>query len=154
MRHVRRSSQTPNGFTLIELMIVVGVATLLLAIALPAYQESTRKARRADGVAGLTRLQLAQEQFRAGNPSYATSLPALPGSQAAFSPERHYGLTIDAASATGYTLTASALAGSPQFKDLKCRGLRVTMAAGNFAYSSVDAGGGVDASNANRCWAR
>jgi type IV pilus assembly protein PilE len=115
---------------------------------------STRKARRADGISGLTRLQLAQEQFRAGNPGYATSVPALPGSQASFSPERHYSLTIDAASATGYTLTASAVAGSPQYADRKCRGLRVTMASGNLAYSSVDAGGGVDASNANRCWAR
>lgn len=154
MLRVRRSSQALRGFTLIELMIVVGLAALLLALALPAYQESTRKARRADGIAGLTRLQMAQEQFRAGNPSYATTLPALPGSQASFSPERHYGLTIDAASATGYTLTASALAGSPQFADQKCRGLRVTMASGNLAYSSIDAGGGVDASNANRCWAR
>jgi type IV pilus assembly protein PilE len=154
MVHGLRSSRTSRGFTLTELMIVVGIAALLLAIAMPAYQESTRKARRSDGVAGLTRLQLAQEQFRAGNPSYATSVPALPGSQASFSPERHYSLTIDTASATGYTLTATALAGSPQFKDLKCRGLRVTMASGNFAYSSVDTAGGVDAGNANRCWAR
>lgn len=154
MLHALRSSQAPSGFTLVELMIVVGVASLLLAIALPAYQESTRKARRADGVAGLTRLQMAQEQFRAGSPSYAPSVPALPGSQAAFSPERHYSLSVDAASATGYTLTASAVAGSPQFADLKCRGLRVTMAAGNLAYSSVDASGSVDTSNANRCWAR
>lgn len=154
MLHGPRSSRVWRGFTLIELMIAVAIATLLLAIALPAYQESTRKARRADGVAGLTRLQLAQEQFRANNPSYAASVPALPGSQAAFSPERHYGLTIDAASATGYTMTASALAGSPQFGDLKCRGLRVTLTSGNVAYSSVDAGGGVDVSNANRCWAR
>jgi type IV pilus assembly protein PilE len=154
MLHGLRNSQIPQGFTLIELMIAVAIATLLLAIALPAYQESTRKARRTDGVAGLTRLQLAQEQFRANNPSYAASVPALPGSQAAFSPERHYSLTIDAASSTGYTMTASALADSPQFGDLKCRGLRVSMATGNLAYSSVDSGGNVDLSNTNRCWAR
>jgi type IV pilus assembly protein PilE len=154
MLHGARTTQIQRGFTLIELMIAVAIMTLLLAIALPAYQESTRKARRADGVAGLTRLQLAQERFRANNASYAASVPALPGSQAAFSAERHYSLTIDAANATGYTMTASAQADSPQFGDLKCRGLRVTMAAGNLAYSSVDAGGGVDISNANRCWAR
>jgi len=154
MLHSLRNSQRLQGFTLIELMIAVAIATLLLAIALPAYQESTRKARRADGVAGLMRLQLAQEQFRANNPSYGASVPALPGSQSAFSPERHYGLAIDAASATGYTMTASALANSPQFADLRCRALRVAMVSGNLAYSSVDAGGGVDGSNANRCWAR
>jgi type IV pilus assembly protein PilA len=40
-----------NGFTLIELMIVVAIVAILAAIALPAYQTYTAKARFAEVVA-------------------------------------------------------------------------------------------------------
>ncbi len=38
-----------QGFTLVELMIAAAIVAILAAIALPAYQDSIRKARRADG---------------------------------------------------------------------------------------------------------
>jgi prepilin-type N-terminal cleavage/methylation domain-containing protein len=37
-----------NGFTLIEVMIVVVIVAILAAIAIPSYQDSIRKTRRAD----------------------------------------------------------------------------------------------------------
>ena len=154
MHHALRSTRLCAGFTLIELMIVVGVAAVLAMVAYPSYQESVRKGRRADAIAGLNQLQQLQERVRGQQPSYASSVASMPGSPAAASPRGYYGLAVDAASPNGYRMTATAGAGSPQFGDTNCRGLRVEMAGGTITYSSLNAAGDVDATNANRCWPR
>jgi type IV pilus assembly protein PilE len=154
MRHTSHRTQRLGGFTLIELLIVMAVATILLTIAVPAYQDSVRKSRRADAVAGLTQLQLLQERHRANNPAYATTIASLPSPNPTVSPEKHYALSVAAAAASSYTITATAQAGSPQFSDTRCRSLSVTMSGGNISHSSTDASGTVDSVNANRCWTK
>jgi len=154
MHHALRSTRPPAGFTLIELMIVMAVVAILAMVAVPMFQDSVRKSRRADAMAGLNRLQLLQERVRGQQPSYAAAVASMPGAPAATSPERHYELAVDAANATGYTMTATASAGSPQFNDTQCRRLRVRMEGGTITYSSLNAAGDVDTTNANRCWAR
>jgi len=52
-----------SGFTLIELMVVVAIIGILAAIAIPAYQDSTRKANRADAQITLSRLATLQERY-------------------------------------------------------------------------------------------
>jgi len=154
MRHALSSAVRTAGFTLIELMIVVGVIGLLGLIAYPSFQDVVRKSRRADAIAGLTQLQQLQERVRGQQPSYADSVALMPGPPTGLSPERYYVLAVNAASASGYSMTATASASSPQYADTKCRGLRVDMAGGTITYSSINAAGDVDTTNANGCWKR
>jgi type IV pilus assembly protein PilE len=154
MRHALRSTRLPVGFTLVELVIVMAAVAVLAMIAVPMFQDSVRKSRRADAMAGLNQLQQLQERVRGQQPQYAAAVASMPGPPPATSPERHYDLAIDNANANGYTMTAVASANSPQFKDTQCRRLRVQMAGGSITYSSLNAAGDLDITNANRCWPR
>lgn len=81
-----------RAFTLIELMIVVAIIGILAAIAYPAYDSYIRNAQRADGMAALIEMQLAQERFRVNNPTYGT-LAQIGASTS--SPDGYYALTVD-----------------------------------------------------------
>jgi type IV pilus assembly protein PilE len=50
------SRRQAAGFTLVELMIVVGIVAILAAVAIPSYQESVRRGRRADARVAMTNL--------------------------------------------------------------------------------------------------
>jgi len=134
-----------RGFTLIELMIAVAIVAILAAVALPAYFDSVRKARRADGINGLSRAQQAQERMRSDNTSYgtgfinigtATLAASSPGTAASFgSADGYYTIAIAAASGTAYTLRASpASATSSQAKDSNCQCLQLAATGGQVAY--------------------
>lgn len=99
--------QTARGFTLIELVIVVAVVAILVAIALPSYQEQVRKSRRAQAKADIAEVMQLAERFHTVNNTYVGF--ALPFSQ---SPREtgaaaHYSLQLSDASATDLTVEAS-----------------------------------------------
>ena len=66
-----------QGFTLIELVIVMAILGILMAVALPTYHEHIRKAARADAQAFLTDVASRQQQYLIDRRRYATSIAAL-----------------------------------------------------------------------------
>ncbi len=88
-----------RGFSLLELLIVLVVAGIIASVALPAYQEHARKARRAEGHAALYDSASRQEEFFLNNKTYTTTVGA--GGLNALSPTENgfYAITVDAPTA-------------------------------------------------------
>ena len=107
-----------RGFTLIELMIVVGVIAILAAVDIPNYLEQSRKGRRADAVRAFGEYQLAMERWRAECSTFADitvckdtdgngTVGAGEGVYPAAPTSDFYTMTPGTASATAYSLTAA-----------------------------------------------
>lgn len=115
----RRGAQAARGFTLVDTLIACAIAGVMATVALPGYQKSVQKARRADAVAALTRLEFAQGSFHANNGSYSANLDAL-GLRTSHSAEGYYRITIDLMGADGYEARASVVEGGSQQNDTEC----------------------------------
>jgi type IV pilus assembly protein PilE len=102
-----------SGFTLIELMIVVAIIAIIASIAIPSYQDSVRKSRRADALAELMSLAQDQAKHRVTNTSYDSTDP---------SDIDYYTITVSASTAT-FTITATGRNG--QQNDTGCNVLTI-----------------------------
>ena len=111
--HPRRCHDV-RGFSLLELLIVLVVAGIIASIALPAYQEQARKARRAEGHAALYDSASRQEEFFLNNKTYTTTVG--PGGLNALSPTEngYYTITVDAPSAACLINRCYQLRATPQ----------------------------------------
>jgi type IV pilus assembly protein PilE len=151
---------------MVELALTLVVLGVLTAIALPSYQGSVRKGRRAEAFSALALVQQSQERWRGNNSSYTT---VLPNTAAASAPADGLGVssgtssglyTISlpdgSATATGYTVLATAVGGTSQAKDGDCKVLGVRVASGVIQYGSGAAAIDWAAAepDAGKCWAR
>lgn len=132
-----------QGFSLIELMIVIAVIGLLGAIGYPEYQRYITRSNRAEASAALVGFAAAMERYASNNPNrgYAgaaagganTGTPAAtvyPSQAPLDGVQKTYNLTISAVTVTGtygnaYTLTATPIGGGPMAGD-PCGNLTLT----------------------------
>lgn len=65
-----------RGFTLIELMVVIAIAAILAAVALPSYTDYVRRGKITEATSTLSELRLRAEKYFADNRSYQPSPPS------------------------------------------------------------------------------
>jgi type IV pilus assembly protein PilE len=147
------------GFTLVELMVSIVVATILITIAVPSYTNQIRQSRRTDARTAVLDFAQREERYMSTNSSYTadptmlgysgtlpvtlgdtyyqlsvclstTTVPATPAAPAVCS---------SAATATGNTFLITAKAINAQAKDTQC------------AFLYVDSQGNQTATSSN-CW--
>lgn len=135
-----RARAHARGLTLVELCIVLAITAILVAVAWPSQQAQLQRARRLDGIAALTRLQMAQEQFRARFGRYSAELA---GIGTTHSSAGHYRLALRDASADTVTLVAAARSDGAQHGDAECRQLTLQLNQGL-----------ADIGPSPRCWNR
>ncbi len=119
-----------QGFTLIELMIVVAIVGIITAIAYPSYQGMLKGSNRSTAQADLMAFAAAMERHKASNFTYEgaadgggnTGKPEIfqthsPASEPA--PNKRYDLTIDTVSSNGvsYRIKATPVSGTEQAGD-------------------------------------
>jgi type IV pilus assembly protein PilE len=140
------------GFTLIELLIALSLVAILLAVALPTFNDAQRKSRRTDAFNALNLGQSLEERWRSNNSAYGTASDL---ALASTSPSGYYAIAVSDGSntATGYILTATAVSGLSQAADTGCQLMAVKMDSGNLFYGSTSAGT-VDWGDAKKCWAK
>ena len=106
-RVMRKRSDNVSGMTLIELLIVVAIVGILAAIAGPAWNDQVIKSRRADARNTLLAAQIEQEQYRANNLTYATSMSAMGMGSFDSTSRDYYRLEVVSADATSFLITAT-----------------------------------------------
>lgn len=134
-----------HGFTLVELVITVAIIAILVAIAVPAYNDQVRKARRGQAQADLMELTQLAERYHSVNNSYvgfdtaATTLPLLR------SPKQGtmvYDIDFQNVTRNGYNLRAVPQGG--QVYDTKC----MTLTLNSIGQKGITGGSGTTAD----CW--
>ena len=115
------SANRARGFTLIELLVSLAIVGILTAVAVPTYQNSVQKSRRADAKVAVMQAATLQEQWFFQFNVYTDDVTNLGSSGATLtSPEGYYTITAATANAgSEFILTATATGN--QLDDTNCR---------------------------------
>jgi len=139
-----------QGFTLIELIIVIAIVGILTSIALPMYRDYVIRANRTEAKAALAAVALAQERFYSANNTYTSNIASLGSMTVVKSTGEtdggYYSISIALqSSGNAYTLSATPQAKAGQASD-NCKILTLT----NTGLKNVSgANSGYTAAN---CW--
>lgn len=138
-----------QGFTLIELMIVIVVIGILAAIAIPNYNDYVTKSRATEAVATLSDAKVRMEQFfqdnrfynNDGSASTTCGIPAIPATT-------YFTYSCVAGGAAGQTFVLTATGKSPG----AMKGFSYTINQANTRGSAIAAGSAWPAATGTGCW--
>ena len=132
-----------QGFSLIELMIVVVIVAILAAVAIPSYRQYVVRSHRTDAQRALMDVAGRQERYFYSNNTYADALGDL--SASASMAGAYYSVSIASASSTDFTVTATAV-GAQQRDDTLCQTLSLNRAGVQQSTGSTV--------NSPKCWGK
>jgi type IV pilus assembly protein PilE len=138
------------GFTLIELMVTLVVATILITVAIPGYQTFIRKSRRTDAKTAVLDLAGREESYFSTQNKYSATpadvgYPAFPSPVGSGYYTINVAVTAPAANVPA-TFTITAVAAGTQLQDAPCQSFSVDQL-GN--QTATDSGGAL---NTQTCW--
>jgi type IV pilus assembly protein PilE len=105
-----RAMKQLRGFTLIELLITVAIIAILAAVALPAYNDYSQRAKLTEAFSGLAEFRVRMEQFYQDNRRYDGA--GLNGCGAAAPNSKYFDFACapSVAPSQTYTVTATGIA--------------------------------------------
>lgn len=130
-----------NGFSLIELVVAMGIVGILAAIAIPAYTSYTKTANRTDATRTLTSYTQALERCYSQAFTYI-GCSAIPATLPATSSQGYYSITFPVLTASTFTITATPKI-APQTSDSLCT---------SFTVDNTGAQSTTPAGNSQTCW--
>lgn len=106
---MKRSNRAQGGFTLLELMIVVGIVGILATIAYSSYRDSVVKSKRKAAATCAVEMAQFMERYYTTNMTYVGA--ALPNSGCRTELAPDYAFAVAGLSATTYSISATPLGG-------------------------------------------